>query len=49
MSTDLRPFPDLSCYIHPRCHRLCCPVAVVHDRTHPGCSASPLLWDGDQA
>lgn len=32
-----------------RCRRLCCPVVVPHDRTHPRCSQGPLLWDGDQA
>lgn len=31
------------------CRRLCCNVAGAHLREHPRCSASPLLWDGDQA
>jgi hypothetical protein len=32
-----------------RCRFLCCPVAGVHDRTHPACVIQPLTWNGDQA
>ena len=31
------------------CELLCCNVAGHHRPSTPGCSSSPLLWNGDQA